>query len=258
VNRANWDRGAAIALVGSRVADDLQKATGKVIGQEMSLQNGGRVKVAGLIHTDTKFDRRSFEIDVTIPWMLRELGTDNPVIPSSAVKIRDIDSVPSAVEQLKEELLSLHRGVPDADVTTNDDAMQDSEQAIFVMKLVTGIISAIALVSGGVGILNILFASLASRIRDLGIHKAMGATPSTLFRQVFLEALLISGAGGLLGCITGILPLLIPKNALPFQPVLGTVDLLLGLALAIGIGVGAGILPALKASKLDPVEAMRA
>ncbi len=258
VNRENWDRGAAIALVGSRVADDLQKATGKVIGQEMSLQNGGRVKVAGLIHTDSKFDRRSFEIDVTIPWMLRELGTDNPVIPSSAVKIRDIDSVPSAVEQLKQELLSLHRGVPDADVTTNADAMQDSEQAIFVMKLVTGIISAIALVSGGVGILNILFASLASRIRDLGIHKAMGATPRTLFRQVFLEALLISGAGGLLGCLTGILPLLIARNALPFQPVLGLPDLLLGLALAIGIGVGAGILPALKASKLDPVEAMRA
>jgi putative ABC transport system permease protein len=258
VNRANWDRGAAIALVGSRVADDLRKATGKVIGQEMSLQNGGRVKVAGVIQTDSKFDRRSSEIDVTIPWILRELGTDNPVIPSSALKIRDLDSVPSSVVALKAELLSLHRGVPDADVTTNDDAMQDSKQAIFVMALVIGIISAIALVSGGVGILNILFASLASRIRDLGIHKAMGATPRTLFRQVFMEAFLVSGLGGLMGCITGILPSLIAKNALPFQPVLGVFDLLCGLALALGIGVGAGILPALKASKLDPVEAMRA
>ena len=258
VNRENWDRGAAIALVGSRVAEDLQKATGKVIGQEMSLQSGGRVRVAGLIRTDSKFDRRSFEIDVPIQWMLRELGTDNPAISSSAVKIRDLDSVPATVIALRSELMSLHRGVPDADVTTNDDSMEDSRNAILVMSLVTGIISAIALVSGAVGILNILFASLATRIRDLGIQKALGATPGTLFRQVFLESFLVSGLGGLLGCITGILPSLIAKNALPFQPILTGLDIVSGLALALGIGVGAGILPALKASKLDPVEAMRA
>jgi putative ABC transport system permease protein len=257
VNRATWERGDAIAVVGSRVADDLRSATGKAIGQEISLKNGGRVKVAGIIRTDSKFDRRSFEIDVTIPWMLRELGTDNPVIPSSALKIRDLDSIPAAVQALKDELRSLHRGVPDADVTTNDDALQDSKQALVVMAIVTGVISAIALISGGVGILNILFASLASRVRDLGIHKALGATPTVLFRQVFLEAFLVSGAGGLAGCVTGVLPLLIARNALPFQPRLDLGDLAIGLGLALGIGVGAGILPAWKASRLDPVEAMR-
>lgn len=258
VNRANWENGAAIALVGSRVADDLQKTAGKVIGQELSLQSGGRVKVVGLLNTTSKFDRRSFEIDVPLQWILRELGTANPVLGSSAVKIRDLDSLPAAVRQMKAELLSLHRGVPDADVTTNEDLMEDSENTIAVMSLVTGIISAIALLSGGVGILNILLASLAARVRDLGVQKALGATPGLVFRQVFLEALLVSGGGGLAGCITGLLPALIAKNALPFQPVLSVFDVLRGLGLAIGVGLGAGLLPAFKASRLDPVEAMRA
>ena len=258
VNKENWDNGAAIALVGSRVAEDLQKTSGKVIGQELSMESGGRVKVVGLLKTTTKFDRRSMEIDVPLKWLLRELGTANPVVSSSSVKVRDIKELPAAVIALKAELLSLHRGVPDADVTTNEDLMKESQQTIEVMALVTGIISAIALISGGVGILNSLFASLASRIRDLGVQKALGATPRLVFRQVFMEALIVSGTGGLLGCLTGLLPSLIAKNALPFQPVLSSVDILKGVAMALGVGIGAGLLPALKASKLDPVEAMRA
>jgi putative ABC transport system permease protein len=109
-----------------------------------------------------------------------------------------------------------------------------------------------------VGILNILLASLAARVRDLGVQKALGATPGLVFRQVFLEALLVSGGGGVAGCVTGLLPALIAKNALPFQPSISAFDLARGLALAIGVGVGAGVLPAIKASRLDPVEAMRA
>jgi len=136
--------------------------------------------------------------------------------------------------------------------------MKESQQTLDVMSMVTGIISAIALIAGGVGILNILFASLAARIRDLGVQKALGATPRLVFRQVFFESLLVSGTGGLLGCITGLLPSLIAKNALPFQPVLAASDVLTGLGMAIGVGVGAGLLPAMKAARLDPVEAMRA
>lgn len=258
INRENWENGPAIALIGSRVAEDLKKATGKVIGQELSLESGGRVRVVGLLKTTSKFDRRSMEIDVPLKWLLREQGSANPVIASSAVKIRSLDLLPAAVQAMKAELLVLHRGVPDADVTTNEDTMKESQQTIEVMAMVTGIISGIALISGGVGILNILFASLAARIRDLGVQKALGATPRLVFRQVFFESVLVSGTGGLLGCVTGLLPSLIAKNALPFQPVLTTSDVLTGLAMAFGVGIGAGLLPAMKAAKLDPVEAMRA
>lgn len=259
VNREAWENGPAIALIGSRVAEDLRKATGnKVIGQELSLESGGRVRVAGLLKTTSKFDRRSMEIVVPLKWLLREQGSANPVISSSAVKVRSLDVLPAAVQAMKAELLVLHRGVPDADVTTNEDTMKESRQTIEVMALVTGIISGIALVSGGVGILNILFASLAARIRDLGVQKALGATPRLVFRQVFFESLLVSGTGGLLGCVTGLLPSLIAKNALPFQPMLGASDVLTALAMAFGVGLGAGLLPAMKAARLDPVEAMRA
>lgn len=258
ITRETWENGAAVALIGSRVAEDLRKATGKVIGQELSLESGGRVRVAGLLKTASKFDRRSMEIVVPLKWLLREQGSTNPVIPSSAVKIRSLEVLPEAVQAMKAELLVLHRGVPDVDVTTNEDTMKESQQTIRVMATVTGIISGIALISGGVGILNILFASLAARIRDLGVQKALGATPRLVFRQVFFESLLVSGTGGLLGCATGILPSLIAKNALPFQPVLSASDILTGLAMAFGVGIGAGLLPAMKAARLDPVEAMRA
>lgn len=258
INRENWENGAAIALIGSRVAEDLKKAAGKVVGQELSLESGGRVRVAGLLKTTSKFDRRSMEIVVPLKWLLREQGSANPVIASSAVKIRSLDVLPVAVQAMKAELLVLHRGVPDADVTTNEDSMKESQQTIQVMSMVTGIISAIALIAGGVGILNILFASLAARIRELGVQKALGATPRLVFRQVFFESLLVSGTGGLLGCLTGLVPALIAKNALPFQPVLTAGDVLSALGMAIGVGIGAGLLPAMKAARLDPVEAMRA
>lgn len=258
ITRETWENGNALALVGSRVAEDLKKATGKVIGQELSLQSGGRVRVAGLLRTESRFDRRSMEIVVPLKWLLREQGTTDPVLASSAVKVRSLDALPATVEAMKAELLVLHRGVPDADVTTNEDTMKESRQTIGVMALVTGIISGIALLSGAVGILNILFASLAARIRDLGVQKALGATPRLVFRQVFFESLLVSGTGGLLGCATGLLPSLIARNALPFQPVLTVTDVLTGLGMALGVGVGAGLLPGLRAARLDPVEAMRA
>lgn len=258
ITRETWENGAAVALIGSRVAEDLKKATGKVIGQELSLESGGRVRVAGLLKTTSKFDRRSMEIVVPLQWLLREQGSTNPVLASSAVKIRSLDVLPETVLAMKAELLVLHRGVPDADVTTNEDTMKESRQTIEVMAMVTGIISAIALISGGVGILNILFASLAARIRDLGVQKALGATPRLVFRQVFFESLLVSASGGLLGCLTGIVPSLIAKNALPFQPVLAGGDILTALGMALGVGIGAGLLPGLRAARLDPVEAMRA
>jgi putative ABC transport system permease protein len=258
VNRENWEKGAAIALIGSRVADDIRKnLKADPIGQELSLQaGGGRVKVVGLIKTESKFDRRTMEINVPLAWLMRQQGTENPAVTGS-VKIRNLDAVPATIASIKTELRILHRGVEDVDVSTNEDLMKDSQNSIKVMALVTGVISAIALVSGAIGILNILLSSLASRIRELGIQKALGAPSRLLFRQVFLESLLVSGVGGALGCITGILPGLIAKGALPFQPELALSDLLMGLGLSLGIGVGAGLLPAFKASRLDPVEAMR-
>jgi putative ABC transport system permease protein len=257
-NRQNWEKGAAVALIGSRVADDLRKSLkADPIGQELSLQaGGGRVKVIGLIKTESKFDRRSMEISVPLAWLMRQQGTENPVVTGS-VKVRTLEEVPETIQAIKAQMRVLHRGVEDVDVSTNEDLMKDSENSIKVMALVTGVISAIALVSGAIGILNILLSSLASRIRELGIQKALGAPSRLLFRQVFLESLLVSGVGGALGCITGILPGLIAKGALPFQPELAVSDLLMGIGLSLGIGVGAGLLPAFKASRLDPVEAMR-
>jgi putative ABC transport system permease protein len=85
----------------------------------------------------------------------------------------------------------------------------------------------------------------------------LGAPSSLVFRQVLLESLLVAAAGGFLGCLVGLVPSLIPSGTLPWQPQLALVDLLVAVGLALGVGVVAGILPAWKASRLDPVEAMR-
>ena len=125
------------------------------------------------------------------------------------------------------------------------------------MSMVTMLIAVVALLSGGVGILNIQFASLSARVRELGVCKALGARSGLLFRQMLLESVVISAAGGLVGCLVGVLPEAFLSNALPWKPRLTSGDLLLGVAISLGLGTLAGLLPALRAAKLEPVEAMQ-
>jgi putative ABC transport system permease protein len=125
------------------------------------------------------------------------------------------------------------------------------------MNVVGWIISGFSLLVGGFGIANIMFVSVKERTNLIGIQKSLGAKNRFILFQFLFEAVILSVIGGLIGLILVWIISIILTNALDFDFVLGVGNVLLGTGLAAVIGLISGILPAISASKLDPVEAIR-
>ncbi len=125
------------------------------------------------------------------------------------------------------------------------------------MNVVGWIISGFSLLVGGFGIANIMFVSVKERTSLIGIQKALGAKNNFILYQFLFEAVILSLFGGMIGLLLVWLIAIILTNALDFEFVLSFSNILLGTSLAAGIGLISGILPAIAASKLDPVEAIR-
>jgi len=253
---SRWESGEALAVVGPDVIERLGGQTG-ALGQELFI-SGRPVRVAGIFHVDSKLDRRGREVAVPLAWYQRVRGDADPVLGTLRARVGRIDDVAQATLDLKAELTALHRGVADVDVSDNSDLLENSQKTVATMAVVTWLIAIVSLTSGAIGILNVQLSSLASRVRDLGTSRALGAPPRLVFRQMLLESLLVAAAGGILGMLVGLAPGLIPAGTMPWQPALAWTDLVVAAALSLGVGAASGILPAWKASRIDPVEAMRA
>lgn len=257
LSRARWESGEAMLVVGAEVATKVSgRRPAEALGKEL-LVGGRPARIAGIFKSQGKFDFRNMEVMIPLAWYTRIQGDADPQLSSLKAKVADLDDVAQAPALLKTELLALHRGVEDVDVSTNDDLLENSRKTIATMSLVTLLIASVSLLSGAVGILNVGLASLSSRVQELGTSKALGASSRLLFRQVLLESLLVAGMGGAAGLAVGLAPALIPKGTLPWTLQLSALDLCGGLFLSVGVGVASGLVPALKAARLDPVEAMR-
>jgi putative ABC transport system permease protein len=120
-----------------------------------------------------------------------------------------------------------------------------------------GVIAMMALGVGGIGILNLMLATVSSRIREIGVRKSLGASQACILSQFLTEAATISVAGTLLGLAIGTAPLLIPKGILPVTPTLSMTEILVAGCLGAFTGLAAGWYPAFRASRYSPVEALR-
>ena len=125
------------------------------------------------------------------------------------------------------------------------------------MNLVGWIISGFSLLVGGFGIANIMFVSVKERTNLIGIQKSLGAKNKFILFQFLFEAIILSVIGGLIGLFLVWLIALVLTKVLDFEFVLSMANIFLGTGLAAVIGLISGILPAITASKLDPVEAIR-
>ena len=154
-------------------------------------------------------------------------------------------------------LNSTHRNTEDFTVTIPAAllAQQKRTQAIFTYVMVA--IAAISLLVGGIGIMNIVLATVLERTREIGIRRATGATRRDIMRQFLSESVLISGAGGLLGVSFGIgLSGLIARLA-EWRTIVTPLSVLVAFGVAVAVGVIFGIYPAMKAARIDPIEALR-
>jgi putative ABC transport system permease protein len=186
-------------------------------------------------------------------------GTPEERLASISFKVVDFEQMDQALQQVKNVMMLTHKGIEDFTFNTQENWSQNITNAIRNARLSGGIIAAISLLVGGVGIMNILLASITERIREIGIRKAIGATFLGIFLQVLAESVVIAALGGLAGLLASrglvhILSLLSPTD---FTPVITAQAMALAFSFSVGVGILAGLFPGFKAARLSPIQALR-
>ncbi|HYR29459.1 MAG TPA: FtsX-like permease family protein, partial [Thermoanaerobaculia bacterium] len=157
-----------------------------------------------------------------------------------------------------EPLLSrLHGGADDYEVVIPEALLEQSRQTQRIFNIVMGSIAGISLLVGGIGIMNIMLASVLERTREIGVRRAIGATRKDIRAQFVIESFAISLLGGVAGIIIGIVLARVVGAYAGWPTVITTWSLLLSTGVSVSVGLVSGIYPATRAAELNPVEALR-
>ena len=167
------------------------------------------------------------------------------------------ESPESVVKRLSRRLIERH-GAEDFTVQSQDQMLASLGKVLDVLTFAVGALGGIALLTGGVGILTLMSIAVAERRGEIGLLTALGAPPGLVLRLFLGEAAILGALGGLLGVVIGLAGLGLLHLAIPALPFAPRMDyLLIAEALALLIGLAAGVLPAMSAARLDPIEALR-
>ncbi|MBK6441042.1 MAG: ABC transporter permease [Actinomycetales bacterium] len=233
------------------------------VGQTITI-GGQNVTVIGVLNTEgstTGGDQDDLVIMPQSTYAARLSTSANPRSVSTIyIEAKDSTSLSAAYQEATNALLSAH-GV----TLTSQDFTVSSQQALVdtatsttrILTVLLSSIAAISLLVGGIGVMNIMLVSVTERIREIGLRKALGATPRIILRQFLVEASLLGLVGGLAGLGLGMLGGVILPRVVNFPVAISPVAAAAGLGVSLIIGITAGVYPASRAARLAPIEALR-
>jgi len=173
------------------------------------------------------------------------------------LNIRDSADMASVAQVVRAILDSSHHSAGDFSVIVPAELLAEQKRTERLFNAVMVAIASISLLVGGIGIMNIMLASILERTREIGVRRAVGARQSDIIRQFVVEAILISFVGGSFGIVFGFVMSRLIAWLAGWSTIVTASSILLAFIVSISVGLVFGIYPAVKAARLDPVEAIR-
>lgn len=252
--------GRSVVVLGLDVRDTLFP-DGGAIGETVRVGNQ-EFQVVGIQArrgklADENLDNRIF---VPLPVVTRVLlgGTNVVHIDLRVASEQDIEPTIDELTSLLRRQHNLPETYPD-DFSAEDQAsiVKEAQRATGTFRVLTFALGGIALLVGGIGIMNMMLVSVHERIREIGIRKSVGATPWRVQVQFLLEAVVLSTLGGIAGVLAGIGATRLVGSLAGWQTLIGVPSLVIAFAVAICVGLFFGYFPARRAARLDPITALR-
>jgi putative ABC transport system permease protein len=254
-------RGVHVAVIGSNIAGSLFPA-GDAVGRTV-MMDGAEYTIIG-VYAKAKggfFGENGQDNNFNIP--LRTAESRYPQIDRFMITAK---ALPGKRQDAFDEVQAVMRRIRkvgtnaanDFAISTPDQIIQQFDKITGLIGLVAIAISGLGLLVGGIGVMNIMLVSVTERTREIGVRKAIGARRRDIIGQFLVEAMTLTGAGGVLGIVIAVLITLLVGALVPSLPSsVPTWALITGFTVSVVIGVFFGVWPAVKAAQLDPVEALR-
>jgi putative ABC transport system permease protein len=259
LNATDIEDRAKVVLLTQRLARRLYGSDSAAVGQTLKIF-GLQFDVIGVFKEKASSYGLSEIADesVLIPITVGRYFTPVERIDPLYIQVRSAGDVPRVQELARETIESRHRSGARYKVESLAPILEAAENISKVLTAVLLLIAAIALVISGIGIMNIMLVTVTERTREIGLRMAVGASRNEVLQQFLLEAVLISLGGGLIGTLAGIAgPVSVQAFVDDFRIPISPWSILISLGVSMLVGLVFGTLPALRASRLNPTDALR-
>lgn len=249
--------GARVVVLGYQIALDLFGSVDPV-NKDIRINDVNFTVVGVVEEKGGGFGGPSFDTLAMIPLEAYFRLYDTTDINSISVQVKSSEQIPEAIAELKVYMENVqNRKEDEYDVFDQRAILDTISQILGVLTIGLGGIAAISLVVGGIGIMNIMLVSVTERTREIGLRKAVGATPNQILVQFLIESALLSVIGGMIGVILAAILSLLVRVVADFPSEVTPEAVLLAFGVSVAVGVIFGVAPARKASQLSPIEALR-
>ena len=265
ITQADLEAGARVAIIGETIVENLYDPGEEPVGSTIRIKNVP-FRVVGVLSAKGQSAQGTDQDDVIfIPFTTAErklvgtsfLGSVGAIFAST----NRLDDLPEAVEAIREVLRLRHRlqadQADDFTIRTQVDIGKVQEGASETLTVMMFAIASISLLVGGIGIMNILLVSVTERTREIGVRMAVGAKRRHILMQFLIEAMTLGLVGGILGIIVGVVGARVMTFVVGWPTIISPSSIVVASVFSLAVGLFFGLYPANKASRLNPIDALR-
>jgi putative ABC transport system permease protein len=247
-----------VGVITQKMAEQLYGSTEAAVGKVIKL-SGLPFTVIGTFkeRVDTFGQSEVIDNTMAIPYTVSRYFTDTPTVKQIYFSVSDPALVVPATEQVRRVIQSRHRAESVYNISNLTELVSVAEKTANALTVVLFLVAAVVLLVSGIGIMNIMLATVSARIREIGIRKALGATNREIRFQFLSEAVLISVGGGLIGVIIGLAIPYSVRFLTEYRIPISGLSAIVAIVVSSLVGILFGTVPAARAAKLDPVESLR-